>query len=291
MGKKTKSEKAAEKAAAKAAKAAAKAAKAGAETATADEPKAAKAPKEKKPKAPSLLERRLATLAADAARTPPTVPIPQILLEAERVYREAKRAKSDFAKLAGFDVDDLEGLRELAAALDDAEAEWKRHRLDKKASTLGAERREAEDLRATAIASGRYLLRHDPRAQSDLDQIQEGEGLADLIQDLRDLHRFIAAHGDAFAHDQYLPEGAAQRLVLLADQLAAGADSDASDLAQSERNRRYWVLAHALSEVRAAARYLFRNKPKKLDLFVSGHAARRAVTSRPRPAAPTPPTS
>ena len=236
-------------------------------------------------KPPSLLERRLAALSLDAAVTDPTMPVAQALLEADRVHREAKRARDRFAKLAGFDLEHLDGLRELAGALDDAEDAWKRLRLDKKSSPLGLERREAEDLRAAAIASGRYLLRHDAAAQAELDHIQEGEGLADLIQDLRDLQRFIASHGEAFAEDLHLPDGASTRMGELAELLAAGADNDEGNRAQVHRNRCFWVLQHAVGEVRAAARYLFADKPKRLAVFAAAYAARRPAT---RAAAATP---
>lgn len=241
---------------------------------------AAKAAKKQEP---SFVERRLASLAPEAADTAPTMPVGQALLEAERVYREAKGERGSFKKLPGFDIDDLDYLRDLLVALDDAEDAWRKHRLDRRSDPNTEARREAEDLRASAISSGRYLLRHDPRAQAELDFIAEGEGLADLIQDLRDLNRFITAHSDAYAGDLHLPEGAAARMLELATTLMASADNDQSRAALALRNRCYHALQHAVSEVRAAARYLFRGKPKRLDAFVATFAARKS-TKRPAPA-------
>src|SRR5687767_4354145 len=119
----------------------------------------------------SLLEARLALVPPEAGETLPGVPVAVAIEEAYTLAREAKKAKKQFLKLPGFDAGALEGLSLLADALDDAEDDWRKARLDQDGKSLKKVRKEAEKLRADIVASGRYLLRHDERAQRELDQI------------------------------------------------------------------------------------------------------------------------
>ena len=130
--------------------------------------------------------------------------------------------------------------------------------------------------------AGRYLLRKDPKAQARLDQIAEGEGLADLIQDLKDLADFAVANAKVLAAAPRLPKDAVAQARTLAASLTDGVDSAGANDAQARRNQVYAVLASAVDEVRAGARFLFHDEPKLLAPMLSHYSADRKRSLRGR---------
>ena len=57
-------------------------------------------------------------------------------------------------------------------------------------------------LRARAVKKARFTLRKDKSAQTTISNIVEGEGLADLVQDLDDLAKLIEDRADEFARNR-----------------------------------------------------------------------------------------
>ena len=228
--------------------------------------------------ASSAIAARLAKVSAGDAATVPNKPVKVALLEAERLEAGLKPHKKALLALPGFDASDLSELGALTAALSDAERTWDRIRIRRGEDSLTAMRKDAEAWRRDALAAGRYLLRKDKRALGELDRIAEGEGLADLVADLGELRTFIADHPQAFeALEKPIDVAAAEKL---ASGLGQGGDGPAASEALSARNRAYWALDSAVTEIRAGLRFLLRHEPKKLASLLSQFEAQKRARQR-----------
>jgi TPR repeat protein len=169
------------------------------------------------------------------------------------------------------------------AQLEAAEAAWSERRAAVLAVDLASERREAEQLRKDAVAALRYYLDDNTTVARQLDEITQGAGFEDLIDDLGKIASIVDAYASALAKAD-LPPNAGRRLLELAGHLRGtslelGVDPVSAE-ALALRNRSFWWLSDAMDEVGSAGQYIYRNEPALLVGFRTGARARACVVGR-----------
>jgi hypothetical protein len=230
----------------------------------------------------------LAALDASYARSPDQA-VAQTLEEARDLLRTVKRFGKELVRGSRLDkklIGALGERRALVEALDDGWRDEQGARAEKPARKA---RKAAEELRRDMVAALRYFLEANAAVQAEVDRIQEGTGLVDLLDDLGKLAGLVERHARALERAD-LPADAPARARGYVEQLSEARSAERLDAALSDalglRNRAYWWLREAIDEIRAAGRYVYRHDPKKLALFRA--ASRRRA---PDAAAAAPPGS
>lgn len=146
---------------------------------------------------------------------------------------------------------------------------------------------QGEALRAMLVAACRWNLRHESRAQGVLDTISAGEGVPDLIQDLRDLAVLIDQHRPDFMLDETFDAPAriqATRSLAaeLSEGLSAGRSGRGYQAAKRVRDRAFTHLVRLVTDIRTAGRYAFRSDPKRAAVFTSQYLRRKRRRRRTR---------
>ena len=237
------------------------------------EPKPAK-PKKAAPLDPAS-DAALLALSPDHARAP-DMPVAVARRELASLARLAhgERARLGEIGIAKAQIEDLHRFADRLGAL---EKSWQKAR---GAVQLGSAskklREEAEALDRKLVAGGRWACRKDEEAQEELSRIAAGSGLADTIQDLRDLVEFWAAHEDALPKTDITKKDLA-RAAQLADDLDAAAANEAANVdaarALELRNRCFWAADELGAEIREGGRYAFQSQPKIAAKFVARYRA------------------
>jgi hypothetical protein len=153
-------------------------------------------------------------------------------------------------------------------------------------------RAEAERVKRAAFAAFRYFLRDNAEVQARLDEIAEGSGDADLVDDCRRLGNLVEQHAAAIKKAK-LGTRPAEALRKAAEALGDAAAEQAAttvEVATIElRNRAFWHLRAWLDEIRAAGRYVFSAEPRRLVQYRATTTYARKRT-RGKKASTIPPT-
>jgi hypothetical protein len=208
--------------------------------------------------------------------------IAESLYDANNLATLASKEWPKLQKKGGLEADTLDRLRVMRSLLERLEAEWTTVRKRTTPAAVERAREEGRQLRSEANAALRHFLRRDAEVQKRLSEISEGEGDADLIDDLRKLAALVEAHRDALRFAE-LPKDGSDALrkaaAVLSDVTSERkADSDAAAV-QASRNRAYWSLRELMSEVRSAGRYVFRKEPKVAARFADPFRSTRTVAA------------
>ncbi|MCC7536687.1 MAG: hypothetical protein IT379_10760 [Deltaproteobacteria bacterium] len=246
------------------------------------------------PKAKVTQKERDALLALDAALdTKPDVAVKILLDEARDL---AKASANDSAALlrgtelrAGFGKE----LGKHADLLDRAEDDWSADRARRATTAVKNARKDAETQKRGAMRALRYFLRGDAETQARLDEIAEGSGDADLVDDCNRLATLVAASASSLSKAK-LGANPEAKLRAAAAKLAEVTSEQASDTAPGDsiavRNRAFWQLRNAMDAIRAAGRYVFADDARRLAKYRSTLTYARARTrTRKRPTAPVAP--
>lgn len=230
--------------------------------------------------------RPLAEALPEAEVGPPVMPPAHLVAEALAL---AEVAEANREALASVQLDPalIPRLTIGAHALAKAHAELTILRGSKRSEAEVALEALASELRSDMVADARFALRKDRAAQRAIDEIQEGEGLDDLVQDLKSLAALVDKHAARIeavgASARANIERARRCARELEAHVAARRTADREEIAAKElRDRVATLLADAMSEVRAAGAYAFRKQPRTLAKFRSAHNAKRRARDKAR---------
>lgn len=260
------------------------------------------------PRTPALVHATLRELEAALKKLPkldivaPNIPVERLVAEGVELASVAWR---DLRKLetAGLDHRIVVELGKRAQALSEAQAELVALRSRGRSSEEEDLIAEATELRSEALAAGRLALRNDPIALSKFDDVAEGEGLDDLLQDLQDLAALLRSYTRAYSQVGLKPSELAnwsETLRLrLSKYIAERRAGDAELVAAKDlRDRAATYLSDAVALTRLTGAYVFRKDPRKLLNYRSGYysqvRSRRGSdkpgdeTPKPSPAEPKP---
>jgi hypothetical protein len=164
----------------------------------------------------------------------------------------------------GLPAERLGEARQRLEAAREAQARWAAVRSPRKPEEQRALEDEGLALRASVVAAIRWNLRDARLVMGALDRIVEGVGVADLVQDLVDLGELVQQQLAGFASDQtFDAEGAVTQLRQLSDAIRAGLAEYRTDEAMASalalRDRAWTALDDAMTDIRDAGRYAFRN--------------------------------
>ena len=192
------------------------------------------------------------------------------------------------------------GLRASPAALEEAleasreaQAGWGAVRSARKPGEQLEVEERAAALRAEVTQALRWNLRESRVAMGALDRIAEGQGTADLVQDLDELAALVEANAEAFAADRtFDPAARAAEARRVATDVRVGLSEYRTDERMREalslRDRAWTHLEGLVADVRAAGRYAFRGTAD-MTRFGSAYERRQRASQRDtaRPTEPT----
>ncbi len=236
------------------------------------------------------LDEAIRSLSPDVAWLPPEVPVDLIVREAEQVARAARSHRNKMRKLPT-KIDFLDTLEPRAHALAAADEEYRAARLARLKADLRPLREEAEALKRELLTAAQFLLRDEPQILAQLSAVSDGDALDDLVEDLNVLVTIAKSRPSKFSIVDLTggTQKAIARAKEIATRLATECEGERHDdavmSAMRKRNRCYALVVQALEEVRAVARFFFRNQPDQLLPF--GFVYRVTGRGRSRYAVPT----
>jgi hypothetical protein len=176
----------------------------------------------------------------EAGNTDPSEAVANYLLDAERAVAAYQEGLALFAAVPTFKPGLANSAAPLIVHTRAINRKWQQMRFSSKTAPKRANLREnAEKLRSKIIGACRFLFRDQAAKLAEIERIAKGEGLADLIQDMEDLHEVAVAEAALFAMAPKLA-GAAEKTLEYAKELKRMKDAVAARelLAFAEPRRR-----------------------------------------------------
>jgi hypothetical protein len=234
----------------------------------------------------------LDAIAVDEIREP-DLPIVVALQEGNDLHTSIQKDDAWNRLLAvGAAPASLEGLPVAVAATRQAQSEWTVIRDRGKPQAQRDRETAGATLRADLVAACRWNLRDDATAQAVLDEIVQGEGVPDLVQDLLDLAMLIGRHETAFDGDETFDVATqAEAARSMAGEISAGLSEGKTpgdhQAAKLLRDRAFTHMDRLMTELREAGRYAFRKEPRRAAAFASEHLRKERRKARRRAASRT----
>ncbi|WP_025665358.1 hypothetical protein [Aquimarina megaterium] len=221
----------------------------------------------------------LEALPQEAVKSP-TIPVDVFMQEAENLFVWAEEDKETLVA-KGLDWQMYaEDLPTRTGACRYAQAVWMKERYSQEeaAKAWREESPKAYEFRNDLLADLRFAFRKRMDLLARVRAIADGEGDADMIQDLMDisvLGKANIAELEKAKYDLSNFDIAAQQSDALAELLAKanGATLDNSK-AKEIRDRAYTHLKEAIDELRATGKYAFRKDPERYKGYVSRYKRR-----------------
>ncbi|WP_340113601.1 hypothetical protein [Maribellus mangrovi] len=204
----------------------------------------------------------------------PGIPVDVALQEAENLHHWSLDDATAL-QVVGITTDMIDDLPVRAGACREAQSIWnKDYRSQQEAQKQWAEQSpEAYDFRDDLLASLRFAYRNDDALLSRVSAITEGNGHADMIQDLNDIAVLARENQDPLTDigfDLSQLDLAATRADELADLLAeANGDKADPNASKVTRDKAYTHMKVLVDEIREAGKYVFRKDKNRLKGYSS----------------------
>jgi hypothetical protein len=222
---------------------------------------------------------------ADDQTKSPTLPIDIFLQEAENLYQWCQDDK-DKLTAASLDWTVVDDLPVRSGALRQAESLWFKERFTREeAEKLWNEKSpQAYELRNQLLHDFRFAFRKNSDLANRVSQIADGNGHADMIQDLNDLAELGKANTElltAIGFDAALLDTAAVMSDEMADLLSkATADRADNNHARVTRDKAYTLLKQAVDEIRECGQYVFWRDAQRYKGYVSVYFKRHNISNK-----------
>lgn len=229
----------------------------------------------------ALMDELLALKSEEVA--PPVIPVHQLVAEALSLSRDATRHR-DILEEKGCPPELIDALAVRGPALSESQSSLVNFRKRSRTKEDIALELLARELRGDMVADGRHATRGDTNAAKTLDEIMEGEGVADTVQDLRSLVPFFKKYRAQLTRIGVAVEDKMEHATDVANDLEASAlsrtDAELERKAIDLRDRAASHLYAAMKEVRETGQYAFRKDPKLAELFRSEYVARKEALAK-----------
>ena len=191
---------------------------------------------------------------------PPDMPIDVYFQETDDLQEHL--AVNELAQVLedeGLDRSTLDSIPQALAAAREAQTAWTLTNERAKPDEQRSAEKQGYALRTKVSRKARFALRRNSAALAVLSQILEGDGVADLVQDLDDLRMLISHHATAFARNKNFDAAAVSaELATLAAEIRKGLSGFRMNPEQAKavelRNRAWTHLDQLVDDVREAGR-------------------------------------
>jgi hypothetical protein len=211
---------------------------------------------------------------------------------AKRTRNHAAELREFILKKSRLDPAALDAFPHAINALREFEAAWQSLRARGATVALTSAREQGADLRREAISALRHFVEDDRDLQIVLDEIAEGDGDDDLVDDLEKLAPLVDKHWDAIAGSEDLPpergDAFSKAAAQLEDARTDKAPSPDARKALELRDKAYFYVLEAEREIRACGKHAFRKQPKVAELFSDVLFGSRSAPVKPAEEKPKP---
>ncbi len=219
----------------------------------------------------------------------PDMPVANVVQEANDLYvllNENDPIRTRLVKV-GLEESTVPALRQATGALQEAQSRWRMIRSGKKGKAQRQLEARANARKLDLLAACRWNLRKDDKASATVSAISEGDGTADLVQDLNDLATLMGSRLAAFTTDEtFDADEAIAEARRLAQEVRQGTSEERAEQARGEakdlRDKAFTHLSDLVDDVREAGRYAYRGDEAKLAAFQSRYLRRRRTRARNR---------
>lgn len=209
----------------------------------------------------------------------PRIPIVNYLQEAEDLGITAT-VDFDQLKVCGLTKAVIDAIPVCAGAVRQAQSNWvqEKQTQEKAEKQWSEEAPLAFELRDILLHTFRFAYRKDKDLMRSVNLIAEGDGNADMIQDLNDLATMGKKHQEqlkAIAFDLKQLDVAATKSDQMATLLAtANGDRNSDNSTLEMRNRMYTLLKEKVDEVREYGKFVFWKDEQRVKLYASAYERR-----------------
>lgn len=199
--------------------------------------------------------------------------------ESEDLYHWSKEDEEKLL-LAGLSKKAINDLPVLASACRESQSLWMKDQQTRKEAEekWSKESPKAFDFRDQLIHAFRYAFRDNPDLLGRVDEIAEGYGNADMVQDLNDLAILGKANIkllEAINFNTALLDEAADKSDAMADLLGrANGDRLSENESKIMRDRMYTLLKQTVDEIRDCGKYVFWRDGNRLKGYSSAYYRR-----------------